>query len=74
MRICKQKQGRTTASDTSEKRLRMRSYRNVFLEFKKVLVRKEMLRVYISSVYFCGTKIFFINEDIMKELALSFKN
>jgi hypothetical protein len=37
MRTYKQKQGRTTARDTSEKRLRMRAYQDVFLEFKSVL-------------------------------------
>jgi hypothetical protein len=33
----------TLGGDTSEKRLRMRAYQNVSLEFKRVLVWKEML-------------------------------
>jgi hypothetical protein len=58
--------------DTSEKRLRMRAYQNFFLEFKRASEWKEMLVIseYAKNQRYC----IIYNEDIMKELPLSFKN
>jgi hypothetical protein len=66
------------ACDTRENRLRMRANQNVFLEFKRVLVWKEMLVISEYTNNFVGISTFVgqrycINED-MKEWALSFKN
>jgi hypothetical protein len=64
-------------TDTSEKSLRMRTYQNVFLEFKRVLVWKGMLviseyKTKIRLYTFAGQR-YYINKDV-EELALSFNN
>jgi hypothetical protein len=51
--------------DTREKRLRMRAYQNVFLEFKRVLLCNLPIYKNIRRYTFLGQR-YCINEEIMK--------
>jgi hypothetical protein len=58
-------------ADTREKRLRMRAYQNVFLEFKRVfLVWKEIQNMF--TVYFCRTHILYLWRHY-ERISLKFK-